>query len=273
VISLNIITSMCLILFAYRSHPRYPLIVAANRDEFFSRPAKVANYWGSTPEILGGRDLQGGGTWLAIEPSGSFGAVTNYRDPSLVVDDAPSRGKLVIDFLTSSLSTDAYLDQISQTGSEHNGYNFLAYRNFRLGYCSNRGRSGPTILGPGVYGLSNHLLDTPWPKVERGKAGLRQLLMEGDLSSGSIADLLVDRHVADDTELPSTGVPLDVERSLSSIFIRMKGYGTRCSTTVLFGSDGSIDFSELTYYPDGRKTRKVSYMIPAQKDSEQGRAV
>lgn len=259
---------MCLLLFAYRSHPRYPLIVAANRDESFTRPTKPAGFWGTDPEILGGMDLKGGGTWLGINPTGSFSAITNYRNPVAMKNNLPSRGQLVVNFLRSKQSPETYLRRVSENeeqheGGQHNGYNLLVFRNQQLGYYSNRGDTGPRLLSPGIYGLSNHLLNTPWPKVEMGRERLRRILGNDEVDPEAILQILSDRQTAGDQFLPVTGVPPEVERSLSSIFIRMDGYGTRCSTIVLLDNDGTFHFVELSYDEEGEKTTRVSFEVSA----------
>jgi len=259
---------MCLILFAFRAHPRYPLIVAANRDEFLSRPTKPAELWGTDPEILGGRDLKEGGTWLGLDPMGSFSAITNYRDPTALIENAPSRGQLVIDFLNSRQSPDSYLSSIAGTeegnsDERYNGYNLIVFRNQQLGYYSNRGDARPRLLSPGIYGLSNHLLNTPWPKVEIGRDRLQRALRNDDVDTDGLLQILSDRRSAGDQYLPVTGVPLDVESSLSSIFIRMEDYGTRSSTIVLLDNEGTFRFVEISYDKEGNKTNRVSFSVPA----------
>ncbi len=158
---------MCLIVFAWRQHPDFPLIVAANRDEFYERPTLAADFWADHPEVLGGRDLKEMGTWLGITRKGRFAALTNYRDPLHVRADAPSRGWLVRDFLTGERGAEDYLARLRDRGAAYNGFSLILGDAAGLYYYSNRGEEGPAALAPGVYGLSNHLLDTPWPKVRR----------------------------------------------------------------------------------------------------------
>lgn len=220
---------MCLILLSWRTHPRYPLIVAANRDEFHERPTAPAAL---QPEgWLGGRDLRAGGTWLGITPSGRFAAITNYREPNTPPPaDALSRGHLVRSFLEGDEPPRTFLERIDP--ARYAGFNLLVGDGEELRWLSNRSQ-GPQPLGPGVHGLSNHLLDSPWPKVERGKtllAGLPERLGPDDL-----LNVLADRTTAPDEALPDTGVGLELERLLSPMFLVTPLYGTRSSTALLVG--------------------------------------
>ncbi len=237
---------MCLILFAYGIHPRYRLILAANRDEFYARPSAAAAFWDDAPNLLAGRDLQDGGTWLGITRRGRFAALTNYRDPASLRAEAPSRGRLVGDYLRGRAAPADYLDEIRSGAHAYNGFNLLVGDAHSLHWFSNRGRS--VSLSPGLYGLSNHLLDTPWPKVERGKAGLAALLDRGgDPEAEDMLTLLADRTRPADADLPDTGVGLEWERVLSSIFITSPVYGTRSSTVLKVGRNGDVAFWERNY--------------------------
>lgn len=238
---------MCLILFAYEAHPAYRLVVAANRDEFYERPTAAAAFWADAPGVLAGRDLLHGGTWLGMTRGGRFAAVTNYRDPSSKIDHAPSRGALVTDFLKSVQSPEEYLHALAARADAYNGFNLLAGDARSLYYFSNRG-GPPQELRPGVSGLSNALLDTPWPKVVRGKRALAEGLKKGDaLAPEAVTEVLLDRVRAADAELPETGVGLEIERVLSPRFIVSKGYGTRCATVVLQDRAGRLTFTERTF--------------------------
>jgi uncharacterized protein with NRDE domain len=242
---------MCLILAALDAHPDYTLIVAANRDEFYDRPTAPAAFWPEHPRILGGRDLRAGGTWLAIDRSGRFAAVTNYRQGEREPPAARSRGLLVSDYLSSEIDATGYVARVEREGAEYNGFNLLAGDARELHWVSNR-EGRPRRLGPGIYGLSNHLLDTPWPKVTAGKSGLEALLGGGgtDLVSGLFALLSDSTQVRDDA-LPHTGIGLAWERLLSSAFIATTDYGTRSSTVLLVGRDGSMTFVERSFGPSG----------------------
>ena len=240
---------MCLILAAWRSHPDFPLVVAANRDEFFARPTALADFWSDAPAILGGRDLQAGGTWLGFTRSGRFAALTNFRDPAQQQPNAPSRGKLVADFLAGGATPLGYLDGLAGDAGAFNGFNLLAGDGRQLCCFSNVG-GPPHELAPGIYGLSNHLLDTPWPKVEQGKSALAAALAALP-DDGRLLALLRDDAIHPDASLPSTGVPLEWERLLSAAFVRSPDYGTRCSTLLRVGRDGRAVFDEQAWLEGG----------------------
>ncbi|MCL4152866.1 UNVERIFIED_CONTAM: hypothetical protein GTU68_011223 [Idotea baltica] len=241
---------MCLILFAFQGHPKYPLVIAANRDEFYKRPTKRAGWWKDHPDILAGRDLKGGGSWMGVNKQGQFAALTNVREPAKFDPDAPSRGPLVIDFLINNPDPSQYLKGISESDKEFNGYNLILGNKDHLFYSSNRSVEAKAIL-PGVYGLSNDQLDTPWPKVERGKKGLQAFLSNDDLvsSADSLFNILKNSNLALDEELPYTGVSLEWERRLSPMFIESPEYGTMVSTVLLIDESGEIYFEERGYVP------------------------
>jgi uncharacterized protein with NRDE domain len=242
---------MCLILLARDAHPDYSLILAANRDEFYDRPTAPAARWEDAPGVLGGRDLQAGGTWLGIDRSGRFAAVTNYRQGRREAPAPRSRGLLVSEFLVSSADPRRYVERIAAEADRYNGFNLIAGDARELLYFSNRG--GPVrALAPGIYGLSNHLLDTPWPKVTAIKGALEVLPARDSAELvPRLFDLLSDRDQAEDHMLPRTGVSLEWERLLSAAFIVSHGYGTRSSTVVLVGRDGRIVFEERTFLAGG----------------------
>ncbi len=238
---------MCIILFAYQAHPLYRLILAANRDEFYARPTARAGFWEDAPEVLGGRDLERGGTWLGITRSGSYAAVTNFRAPLELKKGAPSRGHLVSDFLRSPESPASYLERTASVSSIYNGFNLIAGDSRQLAYHSNKD-AGVRVLTPGVYGLSNHLLDTSWPKVSRGKQALTEMVRQaGEVETEALFDILADESRAEDQALPNTGVSVEVERVLSPLFIRTPIYGTRSSTLLLIDIEDSITFIERTF--------------------------
>jgi len=240
---------MCLVLLSYRSHPRYPLVLAANRDEFYARPTAAAGFRQDAPGVLAGRDLEAGGTWLGFTRTGRIALVTNYRDPAIQKTNAPSRGALTLDFLTGQETPEQYLKALKERAEAYNGFNLIVGDRSGLWHFSNR-EGIIRELSPGVYGLSNHLLDTPWPKVERGKAALRKLLDEEDIQSESLLEFLSDRTTAPDDLLPDTGVGIEMERVLSAPFVAIPGYGTRCSTAILVNNDGQVEFTERTHVPD-----------------------
>jgi uncharacterized protein with NRDE domain len=237
---------MCLIFLSINQHQNYKLIIAANRDEFYSRQTAAADYWKDHPTILGGRDLQAQGTWMAMSKSGKISMVTNYRDPKNSNPLAPSRGQLVSDFLLSDQSPQSYLQQVESKSHQYNGFNLVVGRGDQLYYHSNYKR-GIDKLTPGLHGLSNHLLDTPWPKVERGKEKLKTLLSSDSISSAQLFHFLQDDLRALDSQLPETGIGIARERALSSMFIKTDGYGTRCSTVILINHENQVEFTERVY--------------------------
>lgn len=240
---------MCVIFFALNMRPDLPLVLLANRDEFYARPTQAAGYWDDFPHIYGGRDLQLGGTWLAVTASGRFAAVTNYRDPS-APKGTRSRGDLVKDFLIGEMSAESYIDDVDSCAGEFSGFNLLvgefSQDRQTMRYFSNRG-PGPRELSPGIYGLSNHLLDTPWPKVAIGKARFSELVASDLLDRERFFKLLTDPTMAADDELPSTGIPYAAEKALSAIFIKTPDYGTRCSTLLTFDDQLKWDLEERVY--------------------------
>lgn len=239
---------MCLILTAYKAHPDYPLIIIANRDEFYARPTEQAHWWAEHPEMLAGKDSKGNGSWFGISKKNKFAALTNYRDGMNLKTDAPTRGKLVTNFLVNEVDSATYLAEIAKTGDLYNGYNLLTFDNGELWYYSNISKA-ITPVSAGVHGLSNALLNTSWPKVERGKAGLKTLLEDEVFSIEGAFELLRNAEKPSDAELPSTGVPLEWERLLSSMCIEAEGYGTRCSTVLLWHKSGKVYFEERSYVP------------------------
>lgn len=237
---------MCLILFAYESHPKYKLVVAANRDEFYSRPTSPADFWQDNPEILAGRDLREGGTWMGITTNGRFAALTNYRDPSRNKKTAPSRGHLVQRFLDSTMTPSAYIDQIPDAGKEYNGFNLLIGEHDSLYYYSNREQILRPV-SPGIHGLSNALLNDPWPKVIKGKQALEMALQHDEVKSEQLFAILVDQEPVEDQELPDTGVGLEMERGLAPAFVTMSGYGTKTSTVILIDHSDQVRFWERSF--------------------------
>jgi uncharacterized protein with NRDE domain len=261
---------MCLILFAYEAHTKYRLVVAANRDEFYARPTARAQFWPNAPDVLAGRDLTHGGTWLGVTRGGRFAAVTNYREPRAAVPDAPSRGHLVGEFLNGTDSPGEYLARVAANASRFNGFNLLAGDAASLYYYSNRS-GAPRRLAPGIYGLSNHLLDTPWPKVEAGKGALAALVSgAAGPEREALFRLLSDRERAEDSRLPDTGVGVEMERTLSPLFIRSQGYGTRSSTVLLAGRDGRIEFVERSFDPGTERWIEAHYEFETVGDEQPG---
>ena len=242
---------MCLLLIAWKTHPRYRLILAGNRDEFHDRAATPLNWWQDDARILGGRDVKAGGTWLGVARSGRFGVVTNYRDLQAPVEGAPSRGNLIPRFLTGATSPKEFLDDLRGAAMRYSGFNLLVGGSRALYYYSNRGPKEPTALAPGIYGLSNHLLNTPWPKLTRTRDKFAKLLEEAEVIPESLFAILADREQAPADALPSTGLPNDWERVVSSPFIVNERYGTRCSSVLLVERTGRTILQERRFDPAG----------------------
>lgn len=253
------IVPMCLILFAWRQHPRYPLVVAANRDEFHDRPTAAAAYWSDHPRVLAGRDLECGGTWLGITREGRFAAVTNFRDGLRREPGKDSRGWLTRDFLIGTESPADYSRGIQSRAERYNGFGLIVGDPDSMWYYSNRD-DGPMEVAAGVYGLSNHLLDTPWPKVRRGKETLAALLRPATtFDIEATFTLLADAAPAEDAALPDTGVGPEWERALSAVFIRGERYGTRASTVLAIDSQGAVTLAERSFTAAGAASGTVTH--------------
>ena len=251
---------MCLIVVSWRHHQRYRLVVAANRDEYFRRPAAPAAFWSDHPRVLAGRDLEAGGTWLGITLDDRFAALTNYRNPAEKNPGAPSRGALVSDFLTGNEDPLEYLQRIERRAASYNGFSLVVGNAASLYFLSNRGGHVARVP-PGMHGLSNHVLDTPWPKVEKGKAGLARLL-EKPFDADATLQFLDDTERAPNSALPSTGVGPELEERLSAIrILPTNGYGTRCSTVICIGHDGKAEFHERTFREDGSVGDTIRYRL------------
>lgn len=271
---------MCLILIAWRTHHDFPLIVAANRDEFFARPTEVAHWWLDAPGLLAGRDRLRGGSWLGVTRNGRFAAVTNFREPPSGPKAPRSRGELVGDYLRGAEPAAAYLARAATRRVEYDGYNLFAADAEQLHFLG-RSEAGPRLLAPGLHALSNGDLDAPWPKVVRARQTAQAILERsadielrnpGDpamsaadvpaspraeyLIKGLLA-LLADRAPAADGQLPDTGVGRELERALSPIFVHMDGYGTRSSSVLLRDHSGRVRFVERSFDEGGNPAREV----------------
>jgi len=245
-IVIGICIGMCLLFFSYKTTPGYPLVVAANRDEFLARPTAPLAFLDTEKTILAGRDLQGGGTWLGITAQLKFAAITNYREPVVARQNAPSRGEILMNYLAGDLAAREYIHLLAEIAGRYSGFNLILGDRDELYYYSNRAGE-PRLLQPGFYGLSNHLLDTSWPKVARGKALLCPLMVEARrINPREIFRLLEDRQQPPDEQLPDTKVGLDWERLLSTIFIDGEIYGTRSSAVITVTETGEIEFVEKT---------------------------
>lgn len=238
---------MCIILFAYKCLPRYPLVLAANRDEYYDRSTAPAAFWPDAPDVLGGRDLHSGGTWFGMTKAGKIAALANYRDPSSFKATELSRGFLVRDYLVNNVSTGEYLEKLKKEGRKYNGFSLIFGDLRRLCFFSNRQDAFEDIL-PGIHGQSNHLLDTPWPKVQRGKEAMQEILSCHDcLRTDELLGLLADGTVAENHLLPDTGVGIEQERLLSPIFVKGPNYGTMSSTLFFVDYENNVTFIERTY--------------------------
>jgi uncharacterized protein with NRDE domain len=241
---------MCLLVFAWKVHPQYQLIFAGNRDERHSRAAASAAFWDDAPQVLAGRDLEAGGTWVGVTPARRFAVVTNYREGLDPPKAKRTRGELPARFLEGSASAADYVEELRPRLQDYGGFSFLCGDRDGLFYISNRG-DHPGPVTPGIHGLSNHLLDTPWPKVERSRARLELLLEQSAVSSSALFRLLSDRDEAAPEDLPDTGIGAELERRVSAPFVVSPVYGTRCSTAISLHADGGLRFAERVFTPAG----------------------
>ncbi|HET6527993.1 MAG TPA: NRDE family protein [Balneolaceae bacterium] len=248
---------MCLIVFSYKSHPAYDLIVAANRDESYARPTRAAQFWSGQPQILAGKDLKAGGTWMGVTKEGAFSAITNFRDPTIQKENPPSRGHLVLDYLKNPVDSNAYLQQVDEKGDQYSGFNLLAGTVDQLAYYSNQQKK-IRQLEPGLYGLSNHLLNTPWPKVVTAKQSLEKIIQGETIPEEALFELLADERQASEGNLPNTGIPKNLEKIVSPVFIKSDRYGTRCSTILLIDKEGKVVFEERRFKAGTQNIDEVS---------------
>ncbi|NYT61135.1 NRDE family protein [Alcaligenaceae bacterium] len=249
---------MCIAYLALDAHPDWPLFIAANRDEFHSRPTRAAAPWPDHPDVIAGIDCLAHGTWLGITRQGRFALLTNYRDPSALITNAPSRGELTSQFLTGHESVNTYANRIHAVADAYNGFNLIVGKLAQACYVGNRTEHGaPQSLASGRYIISNHLLDTPWPKAERLRQALDQYPLEAlEQSLTPVFNILKDNTQAHDCALPSTGLSLERERLLSSPFIISPNYGTRCSTIIAVHASGRAMLSESSYDASGTLTER-----------------
>ncbi len=249
---------MCLILLANDCHPKYSLVVAANRDEFYQRQTLPAAFWPQAPSILAGRDVDHGGTWMGITTAGRFAALTNFRDPSNHKTHAPSRGYLVHKYLESTSPIKSYMQNLLNEGQRYNGFNLLAGTPETLYYFSNREKV-IRHLEKGYHGLSNALLDVPWPKITKGIKKLTACLQEHEVYYEDLFEIMADKELANDSDLPQTGVSIELERMLSAIFIESPDYGTRSTTVMLIDRNNHVQFWERSFSPQQPDTWEESY--------------
>jgi uncharacterized protein with NRDE domain len=237
---------MCLILLGIDPSPGISVILAANRDEFYSRPTAPMAFWDQPCQMLAGRDLHAFGTWMGISATGRFAALTNYRDMTTIKPNAPSRGNIIPDLLASALTIPDFLTILDKTAAAFNGFNLIAGQGSKIFWYSNMDRRIHGLL-PGIHGLSNHLLDTPWPKITRGKKALAQCIQKDPWNDDCFFDLLLDRQQPCDKLLPDTGIGLEWERILSPLFIQSPTYGTRSATLMRVTTKGNILVKERTF--------------------------
>lgn len=242
---------MCLIGVAWKTHPKFELVIAANRDEFHARPSARAEAWKDHPHIFGGRDLKQKGSWLAVSTSGRLAAVTNVRRMATPDPNAPSRGKLVAEFLLGEASAADYAASLAEQAENFSGFNLLLYDGQELRYVDNHPEFEQAAVEPGIHVLSNAELDTPWPKSQRLRAALEGWVKDKWESPAPLLKALADREPAPDAELPSTGVTPQMEKMLSSPFIVSPHYGTRCSTVVTIAGN-AIEFVEKRFDAQGQ---------------------
>lgn len=253
---------MCLILFQFQQHRNYKLVLAANRDESYNRPTAPAQFWEDKPTILAGRDLLQMGTWLGITTSGRFAGLTNYRHPDHLSSGKLSRGAIVTSYLEGKETCEEYLHKQALRKDDYVGYNILVGSPDELKYYSNV-EDKITTIPPGVHGLSNHFLNTPWPKVELGKKHLQSYLEQVDkVDPDELFTILANSEEARVDDLPDTGIGLELEKKLSSMFIKMPDYGTRCSTVLTIDHNNYVTFIERTFESGNFKSEaKFAFQI------------
>lgn len=250
---------MCLILFALNEHSEYPLVLAANRDEYFNRPTLYAHTWEDHNEVIAGRDQTAGGTWLGVTKQGRIAAITNYRDPHNVISNSQSRGELTKDFLIGNMRPSSYINDIELKNKSYNGYNLLLSSSpGEMIHYSNI-TSQTTVLNNGIHGLSNHLLDTPWPKVQKGITSFSKILSEKYITVEQLFQMMLDNKPASNDKLPSTGIDKNLEKKLSPMFINLPGYGTRCTTILLIDRQNRVTFHEKTFNEKGGIINQIAF--------------
>jgi len=243
---------MCLYILYYQSHPHYPIILAGNRDEFYERNASPLHRWTDHTNIIGGKDLKEGGSWLAVNNNGNFAVVTNYRDPANLRDNVVSRGSLVSNFLIQEYKPEEYLNKISESDNDYNGYNLIIGNHRKVYYYSNIIHHYKKLT-KGIYMLSNHLLDTPWYKTLRAKRMCSEVIgMMKEIDIDALLRIFTDYTIAPDDQLPDTGIGYKLERMLSSIFIESAVYGTMATTILTIDNEGKVNIHEKTYKPAGQ---------------------
>jgi uncharacterized protein with NRDE domain len=254
---------MCLLVLAWQVHPRYQLVVAANRDEFHERPTAAMAKWPAPDDIIAGRDLRAGGTWLAMDRHRRFGIVTNFRELQPPAPGATSRGNLIPGYLRNPAGAGSFLRELEITAAAYSGFNLLLADGESLWYGSNRADRFARPLSPGIYGLSNELLDTPWPKLQRVRRRFDPLLKQpGEVSTDELFAILADPTQAGiDEHLPQTGLSREWEQLLSSPFISTADYGTRCSTIVMVEKTGAVSLTERRFGSRGAPIGETEFRL------------
>jgi uncharacterized protein with NRDE domain len=245
---------------AYNYDPDYKLIFAANRDEFYERPSSAADFWKDEPSLLAGKDFKEGGTWCGITKSGRFAAITNYRNMKSIKKDALSRGTIVTDFLLGSSSPELYSKGLTDSADLYNSYGFIFGNKSELFFFSNQTKKNNKIEA-GIHGLSNHLLNTPWFKVTRGKELLKKAINNKDTLVDDLFVMLSDETPSPEDQLPDTGLSKDVEKSTSSIFVETPDYGTRSSTVILIDKNDNVTFIEKSLNTQNKEWTINAYRV------------
>jgi uncharacterized protein with NRDE domain len=259
---------MCLLSFRWLDHPTYTLIFAGNRDEAYQRPTRPAQFWDEDPNVLAGKDLKAGGTWMGVTRTGRWAVITNVRDPSRQRPNAPSRGHLVTDYLQSTASPQVFGESLVDEVSKYNGFNLLVGTPTDCVYVSTE-RDEATDVSPGIHGLSNAELDTSWPKTDRAKQRMLRLTQprstdngRGTVEPSALLEMLNDREPFPAERLPDTGVGEELEKMLSPLFITSDEYGTRASTVLLISKSGQVTFVERTFVRgEAERTRTFTFQI------------
>lgn len=252
---------MCVLYFAYKVHPEYPIILAANRDEFYERPTAPIHFWEDQPNILAGRDLKEKGTWMGVNKQGRFAALTNFRDPNESTDHKISRGKIITKFLNSEMDSFTFLKQLQSTRNAYRGFNIIVGTAQEVYYYSNV-QDEITEIAPGIHGLSNHFLNTPWPKVSKGKHDMSLCLKKvTGIDHECLFEILSNRDRPEIMQLPNTGIGMEWEEKLSSIYIDTDTYGTRSSSVLTLSAEGHVDFVERSLMDGNRHDTQCSFSI------------
>ena len=253
---------MCLIAFAYNMHPEYKLVLMANRDEFYKRPTRAAQFWNNEhkPDLLAGKDLEGGGTWMGVTKTGKWAALTNYRDPNWTRDNPPTRGNIALNYLTDSYSPEQYLNELQKTALQYEGFNVLVGDKENLFHYSNA-NDKITKLEPGIHGVSNAVLNTSWPKLKFAKDELSNAVNRDNLNKELLFKVLKNDQQAAEKAIPNTGIPHELEKAISPVFIQTENYGTRCSTLIFINRNGSVSFTERRFSEKGEPFEENTFEL------------